>query len=135
MSATTTWRFRRTTGGLFAPDDVLERLSVPDDICRFFLTLSEYDFRSPSVVAADVETESTGHFIDVEILGHIFEQSISDLERIRNQLDGLVKPEGKAGHKTPRKQEGAFYTPPSSRGTSSNRRSAECCHRGQLGSI
>ncbi|MFM9959974.1 MAG: Eco57I restriction-modification methylase domain-containing protein [Planctomycetaceae bacterium] len=98
-------------GGLFAPDEVLERLKVPDDICRFFLTLSGYDFRSPSVVAADVESETTGHFIDVEILGHIFEQSISDLERIRNQLDGLVKPEGKAGHKTRRKQEGAFYTP------------------------
>ena len=98
-------------GGLFAPDEVLERLSVPDDICRFFLTLSGYDFRSPSVVAADVENETAGHFIDVEILGHIFEQSISDLERIRNELDGLVKPEGKAGHKTRRKQEGAFYTP------------------------
>jgi hypothetical protein len=49
--------------------------------------------------------------IDVEILGHIFEQSITDLERLRNELDGLVEPAGPDKHKTRRKKEGAFYTP------------------------
>lgn len=44
--------------------------------------------------------------IDVDILGHIFEQSISDLERIRNELDGL-----ETKQKSRRKKEGAFYTP------------------------
>ncbi|MDP3131186.1 MAG: hypothetical protein Q8N15_07640, partial [Bacillota bacterium] len=50
--------------------------------------------------------------IDVDILGHIFEQSISDLERLRNELEG--KPEPDATSKKPtsrRKREGAFYTP------------------------
>ncbi len=47
----------------------------------------------------------------MEILGHIFEQSITDLEQIRNELDGLVQPVGKEKHKTRRKKEGAFYTP------------------------
>ncbi len=49
--------------------------------------------------------------IDVDILGHIFEQSITDLEQLRNELDGLVAPLGKEKHKTRRKKEGAFYTP------------------------
>ena len=49
--------------------------------------------------------------IDVDILGHIFEQSITDLEQLRNELDGLVAPPGKEKHKTRRKKEGAFYTP------------------------
>jgi hypothetical protein len=47
----------------------------------------------------------------VDILGHIFEQSITDLEQLRNELDGLVAPLGKEKHKTRRKKEGAFYTP------------------------
>lgn len=98
-------------GGLFAPDEVLDRLKVPDEICRLFLNLSEFDFRSPSAVAFETDGNESGQLIDVEILGHIFEQSITDLEQLRNELDGLVKPEGKAKHKTRRKQEGAFYTP------------------------
>jgi type I restriction-modification system DNA methylase subunit len=52
-----------------------------------------------------------GRVIDVDILGHIFEQSITDLEQLRNELDGLVAPLGKEKHKTRRKKEGAFYTP------------------------
>ena len=33
-----------------------------------------------------------GTVIDVDSLGHIFEQSITDLERLRNELDGLIEP-------------------------------------------
>ena len=98
-------------GGLFAPDEVLERLAVPDEICERFKTLSEFDFRRPADVTTDTDTGAKRHHIDVEILGHIFEQSITDLEQIRNELDGLVKPVGKAKQKTRRKSEGAFYTP------------------------
>ena len=47
----------------------------------------------------------------MDILGHIFEQSITDLERLRNELDGLAEPVGADKHKTRRKKEGAFYTP------------------------
>ncbi|MEW4451267.1 hypothetical protein AB1L30_01150 [Bremerella sp. JC817] len=98
-------------GGLFADDPFLERLTVPDDVCAHFRDLGKYDYRPPSEVAVDSDDEKKKRLIDVEILGHIFEQSITDLEQIRNELDGLVKPLGKEKHKTRRKKEGAFYTP------------------------
>ncbi len=47
-------------------------------------------------------------FLDVEILGHIFEQSITDLERIEQELAAGNLETGRA---TRRKREGAFYTP------------------------
>jgi len=96
-------------GGLFADDPFLESLEIPDNICAYFRDLGEYEYRPPSEVAAD--TDEQAGLIDVEILGHIFEQSITDLEQIRNELDGLVAPVGKEKHKTRRKKEGAFYTP------------------------
>ena len=49
--------------------------------------------------------------IDVDILGHIFEQSITDLEKLRNELDGLTERLDRAEHTSRRKKEGAFYTP------------------------
>ncbi|MDA1054248.1 MAG: N-6 DNA methylase [Planctomycetota bacterium] len=98
-------------GGLFADDPFLEQLTVPDSVCAYFRDLGGYEYRSPSEVAADVKTDGQADLIDVEILGHIFEQSITDLEQIRNELDGLVEPVGKEKHKTRRKKEGAFYTP------------------------
>ena len=49
--------------------------------------------------------------IDVDILGHIFEQSITDLEKIRNELDRIAEPVSLEEHKSRRKKEGAFYTP------------------------
>ena len=97
-------------GGLFANDSILEELSVPDAVCSHFHDLGEYEYRSTSDVDI-TEDEKTPGLIDVEILGHIFEQSITDLEQIRNELDGLVEPVGKEKHKTRRKKEGAFYTP------------------------
>lgn len=96
-------------GGLFANDPFLEGLNIPDSVCSHFFNLGEYEYRPASEVATE-EDEQSG-LIDVEILGHIFEQSISDLEQIRNELDGLVAPAGKEKHKTRRKKEGAFYTP------------------------
>lgn len=98
-------------GGLFADDPILEQLAVSDSVCAYFRDLGQYEYRPPSEVAADTESEDESGLIDVEILGHIFEQSITDLEQIRNELDGLVKPAGKETHKTRRKKEGAFYTP------------------------
>ncbi len=97
-------------GGLFADDALIDRLNVPDAVCAHFRDLGEYEYRSAHDIAVD-ET-SDAHVIDVDILGHIFEQSITDLEQLRNELDGLVAPLGKEKHKTRRKKEGAFYTPP-----------------------
>jgi hypothetical protein len=48
----------------------------------------------------------------VEILGHIFEQSISDLEEMQERIAGRVsqtKPKGQK--KNSRKESGAFYAP------------------------
>ena len=99
-------------GGLFADDPLIDRLTVPDDVCGYFRDLGEYEYRSAHEVAAAVDETADARVIDVDILGHIFEQSITDLEQLRAELDGLVAPLGKEKHKTRRKKEGAFYTPP-----------------------
>lgn len=100
-------------GGLFADDAELDRLNVPDEVCRFFRVLADYDYR-PAFEAADEAETGNGQaskLIDVDILGHIFEQSITDLERIRNELDALAEGRGQAERASRRKKEGAFYTP------------------------
>lgn len=103
-------------GGLFADDPVLDNLKIPDNVFQMFRDLSEYDFRPASEIA-DVETVSDARLIDVEILGHIFEQSIDDLEKLQAELDKPIEipvsqPEVESGAKVSRrKREGAFYTP------------------------
>ena len=80
-------------GGLFAPDEVLDNISIDDDILyKHTLQLSKYDF----------ETD-----VDVNILGHIFEHSLSEIEIIQAEIKG----ENVEQQKTRRKKEGIFYTP------------------------
>jgi N-6 DNA Methylase len=98
-------------GGLFRDDPILDSLAVSDEVCRYFRDLSEFDYRPAQEVAKDTEAIKSAKVIDVDILGHIFEQSITDLEVLRNELDGLVERLGPERHKTRRKKEGAFYTP------------------------
>ncbi|HEX7376306.1 MAG TPA: hypothetical protein VF278_04305 [Pirellulales bacterium] len=107
-------------GGLFAPDSLLDGLRVSDRVCAFFRDLGVYDYRPASQAA---QSAGGASLIDVEILGHIFEQSISDLEKLRGELasaveDGLPGPSSQEPTtKTPqtartrRKKEGAFDTP------------------------
>lgn len=92
-------------GGLFATDPVLDALVVPDDACRMFSALGEYDF------ADDVS---------VTVLGHIFEQSVSDLEQLIELADseGFTLSALEAHSKSTsystsgkRKQDGIVYTP------------------------
>ncbi len=92
-------------GGLFARDFVLDPLEVPDDVLGELTGLGDYDYRAPSAAAG----ESAGaRLVDVEILGHIFEQSITDLERLEQELaEGIFE----VGGLTRRRREGAFYTP------------------------
>ena len=78
-------------GGLFAQDDILDELKVSDTICQKFIDLGRYDF------AED---------LSVNILGHIFEQSISDLEELREEYV-----EGDKETVSKRKKDGIFYTP------------------------
>jgi len=80
-------------GGLFKPDDILDNITIDDDLLyTHTLKLSEYDFDSE---------------IDVNILGHIFENSLNELDEIKAQLEGQEIDKSK----TKRKKDGVFYTP------------------------
>ncbi len=98
-------------GGLFAHDEGLDSLQVPDEVCGYFRDLADYDFRPARAVADADEAKEISPVIDVDILGHIFEQSITDLERIRQDIESGVLPTTEKEAKTRRKKEGAFYTP------------------------
>ena len=81
-------------GGLFYPDEVLYDLKIDDDILIDDLQkLSAYDF----------DTE-----VDVNILGHIFEHSLSEIEETTARIKGTDIDKTK----TRRKKHGIFYTPP-----------------------
>ncbi len=80
-------------GEIFAPDEVLDTLLVDDEVLQDdLLKLSKYDFNTD---------------VDVNILGHIFEHSLSEIEEVEASLKGEVadKTKGK------RKKDGVFYTP------------------------
>lgn len=80
-------------GGLFKADTVLDTITIDDDLLyKYTLKLSEYDFISE---------------VDVNILGHIFENSLNELDEIKAQLEGQVTDKSK----TKRKKDGIFYTP------------------------
>jgi SAM-dependent methyltransferase len=86
-------------GGLFAEDELLDhRVSLPDDLVLDLMGIEEYDYRRT---------------IDVEILGHVFEQSIADLEALRaaHSLDPLAVETDTAGIIEARRALGVFYTP------------------------
>jgi len=74
-------------GGLFALDPALDALQVPDEVCAHFKELGDYDYRPAREVADAAEGTAVRSVIDVDILGHIFEQSITDLERLRQNLE------------------------------------------------
>ncbi len=84
-------KINRYNGGLFKADPDLDNLLIYDDVLESFTKLSEYDF---------------GSDLNVNILGQIFEQSISDVEQIKNEINGIAS----AG-KGKRKDDGIFYTP------------------------
>ncbi len=79
-------------GGLFKYDEILDDLVLDDVIFTELITLADYDFKTD---------------VDENILGRIFEQSISDLEELKNDALGIEtdKKKGK------RKKDGVFYTP------------------------
>lgn len=80
-------------GGLFKPDEVLDVVKIDDGLLhKHTLKISEYDFASE---------------VDVNILGHIFENSLNELDEIKAQLEGQEIDRAK----TKRKKDGVFYTP------------------------
>jgi len=80
-------------GGLFYPDEVLYNLKIDDDILiKDLQKISAYDF----------DTE-----VDVNILGHIFENSLSEIEETTARIKGINIDK----IKSKRKKDGIFYTP------------------------
>ena len=80
-------------GGLFQPDEVLDNISIDDELlATHTLRLSEYDF----------ETD-----VDVNILGHIFEHSLGEIENVQAEIKGEIVD----SQRTKRKKDGIFYTP------------------------
>ena len=80
-------------GGLFIPDPVLDSLIIDNNILfKHTDKLQEYDFDSQ---------------VDVNILGHIFENSLNEIESINAEIEGTEFDK----QKTKRKKDGVFYTP------------------------
>ena len=82
----------RFNGGLFKNDDVLDGLYVDNEVFEEMRKISEYDFDSE---------------LNENILGHIFEQSVSDIEELKKSVSG----EEFDNKKSKRKKDGIFYTP------------------------
>lgn len=96
-------------GGLFADNDPeFESLVVSDEVCSHFRDLGSYDYRDAAAAAL---AETGRSLIDVDILGHIFEQSIADLEKLRDDTATPVAESAATKKASRRKSEGVFYTP------------------------
>ena len=115
-TGSTRLRIPAYNGGLFAEDPILDGLTVPDEVCTFFKDLADYDYRPPHEASYDdldkADGETKPKLVDVDILGHIFEQSITDLEVLLDELEGRTKRLDQSQHTSRRKKEGAFYTRP-----------------------
>jgi len=80
-------------GGLFKPDEFLDNLKIDDQLLfEHTHKLSDYDFQSE---------------VDVNILGHIFENSLNEIDEIKSEIEGNTIDKSK----TRRKKDGVFYTP------------------------
>ncbi len=90
-------------GGLFREDPEVDDLELEDDWTDFFKGIGSYDFRDE---------------VNLDVLGHLFEQSINDLERLR--VAGLFGETAPADvgvlpsmpKSAERKRSGIYYTPP-----------------------
>jgi Eco57I restriction-modification methylase/TaqI-like C-terminal specificity domain len=85
-------RITAFNGGLFAPTPGLDdRAILTDDDLGFIEEMASYDFANE---------------LGVEVLGRVFERSISDLEAIHDEIDGR-----ETQQTSKRKRDGVFYTP------------------------
>jgi len=94
------WGVSPYNGGLFREDPDVDNLKLDDDWTRFFNVIGGYDFR---------------YEVNVDVLGHLFEQSVHEIERIT--LSGFFEPkpdteQPKMGKSAERKRFGIYYTPP-----------------------
>ncbi|OCB77244.1 Eco57I restriction-modification methylase domain-containing protein [Flavobacterium crassostreae] len=80
-------------GGLFKEDSLLDKLEIDNDLLyKHTQTLASYDFESQ---------------VDVNILGHIFENSLNEIESVNAEIEGGDFDK----QKSKRKKDGVFYTP------------------------
>ena len=80
-------------GGLFKPDEILDSIEIDDALLyEHTLKLSHYNYASE---------------VDVNILGHIFENSLNEIEEVKASLEGKEIDKSK----TKRKKDGVYYTP------------------------
>lgn len=85
-------------GGLFKPDEILDSVKIGDDVLYIHSQrLANYDFQSQ---------------ISVDILGRIFENSLTEIEEVQNEIEnekqGIKVENNNIGK---RKKDGVFYTP------------------------
>ena len=64
-------------GGLFAADPIVDALVVPDALAKDIAALGNWDYRRE---------------VPVTVLGHIFEQSITDIEQLKAASRGEAPP-------------------------------------------
>ena len=80
-------------GGLFLPDEILDKIEIDDEVLlKHTSALTNYDFESQ---------------VGVNILGHIFEHSLNEIESTTAELEGIDFDK----QKSKRKKDGVFYTP------------------------
>ncbi|SFZ94622.1 TaqI-like C-terminal specificity domain-containing protein [Flaviramulus basaltis] len=80
-------------GGLFKEDNILDSLDIDNELLyKYTRQLAGYDFESQ---------------VDVNILGHIFENSLNEIESVNAEIEGGDFDK----QKSKRKKDGVFYTP------------------------
>ena len=80
-------------GGLFKEDPLLDKLEIYNELLfKHTQILASYDFESQ---------------VDVNILGHIFENSLNEIESVNAEIEGGDFDK----QKSKRKKDGVFYTP------------------------
>lgn len=80
-------------GGLFKPDSILDHIVISDELLlKHTKKIAAYDFESQ---------------VDVNILGHIFENSLNEIESVNAEIDGADFDK----QTSKRKKDGVFYTP------------------------
>ena len=121
MNAGTTFgreTIHRFNGGLFAPDPALDALHVPNRLfCQPNQAQNEATIASSPLTvlflcatynyAAALGEGSEREALGLYTLGHIFEQSITELEMLEAQAEGRASVNKLSGRKT----DGVYYTP------------------------
>jgi hypothetical protein len=89
---------------------------VPDEVCKGLDRLAAYEYRPPAL-DDEIAAGTAPQLLDVEILGHIFEQSISDLEQVHQEIAKGSEPEAEPAKAGPSRQNELSPISPEAPGT------------------